>query len=221
MIATAPQIPFNLKQKLIAAVRPFQREYDDMTLRDARRLLGRHGFKMPVLYSLVFHDNGNLQRVNIRENATLRPARLPSQIASDLTIFSSPERGADDLWSSCLHRIVEDAAKQCIKDGRHRAATLSDAEIESILRRIPDYESCRRFDLRERRDNSETCGPVGTGDFLLFRAAMAEVLPRGRHHRTLSDGPPHPEIESARETDQFRGHPGRNRSGCSSWPGQV
>ena len=102
-----------------------------------------------MLCSLVFYGNGNLKEVNIRENVKLRPAALSSQIASHLTIFGSPEQGAGDLWSICLHRIVEDAATQCLKDGRHRAASLSDADIDVLLRRIPKYESYRWFDIRD------------------------------------------------------------------------
>jgi hypothetical protein len=42
MLTSAPLIPHNLTKKLEAAVKRFQREYDDLTLGDARRLLARY-----------------------------------------------------------------------------------------------------------------------------------------------------------------------------------
>lgn len=62
MRSPAPSVPNNLGQKLIAAVRPFQRQYDQMTLGDARRILARHNFRIPVLCSLIFHGNGALKK---------------------------------------------------------------------------------------------------------------------------------------------------------------
>ncbi|WP_372922289.1 hypothetical protein [Roseovarius sp.] len=148
MLTPAPHVPENLGQKLIAAVRPFQREYDQMTLGDARRLLGRHGFRVPVLCSFKFHGNGNLKQVSIRENLK-RKSPSPRQFATAVTIFASPERGASDLRSACLRWIAEEAAKQFLKDGRHQAFKLSDADIETLLRRTSEYAPYQAVDFRD------------------------------------------------------------------------
>ncbi|WP_026756902.1 hypothetical protein [Sediminimonas qiaohouensis] len=148
MIAPAPQIPGNLKQKLIAAVRPFQREYDAMTLAEARRLLARHDFQMPVLCSLAFHGNGNLKQVNVRENLK-RKAPSPRQFAASVTIFASPEQGAKDLRSGCFRWIAEDAAKKFLTEGRHQAFRLSNADIEALLRRVLEYAPYQSIDFRD------------------------------------------------------------------------
>lgn len=148
MLAPAPHIPDNLRQKLIVAVRPLQREYDDMTLGAARRLLARHNFKLPVLCSLVFHGNGKLKNVSIRENLK-RKAASSWQFASAVTIFGSPEQGVQDIRSACLRWMAEEAAKQFLKDGRHQAFEMSDADIETLLRRISEYAPYQTFDCRD------------------------------------------------------------------------
>ena len=116
MLTPAPHVPENLGQKLTTAVRPFQREYDKMTFGDVRRLLGRHDYRGPVLCSLMFHGNGRLKHVGIRENLK-RKAPSPWQFAGAVTIFGSPEQGAKDLRSACLRWIAERAANQFLKDG--------------------------------------------------------------------------------------------------------
>lgn len=148
MITPAPHVPGNLKQKLTAAVRPCQREYDAMSLAEARRLLARHDFKLPVLCSLVFHGNGNLKQVNIRENLK-RQAPSARQFAGSVGIFTSPEQGERDLRSECLRWIAENAAKTFLAEGRHRVFRMSDADIEACLRRTSEYPSYRAVDFRD------------------------------------------------------------------------
>ncbi len=148
MIAPAPHMPENLAQKLIVAARSFQRDYDAMTLAEARRLLGRHDFRVPVLCSLTFHGNGNLKQVNVRENLKCK-APSPRQFASSIRIFATPDQGANDLRSGCLRWIAEDAAKRFLTEGRHQAFQLSDEEIEALLRRIPEYAPYKAVDFED------------------------------------------------------------------------
>lgn len=148
MIAPAPHVPGNLKQKLTAAVRPCQREYDAMTLTEARRLLARHDFKLPVLCSLVFHGNGNLKQVNIRENLKLQ-APSARQFAGSVRIFTSPEQGERDLRSECLRWIAENAAKTFLEEGRYRVSDMTDKDIEARLRTISDYSAYHAVSFRD------------------------------------------------------------------------
>ncbi|WP_163848086.1 hypothetical protein [Pseudooceanicola aestuarii] len=148
MIAPTPHMPENLAQKLIVAARSFQRDYDAMTLAEARRLLGRHDFRVPVLCSLTFHGNGNLKQVNVRENLKCK-APFPRQFVSSIRIFATPEQGANDLRSGCFRWIAEDAAERFLTERRHRAFQLSDGEIEALLRRIPEYAPYKAVDFED------------------------------------------------------------------------
>tara|TARA_R100000687_G_C6450941_1_gene165288 strand:- start:484 stop:1209 length:726 start_codon:yes stop_codon:yes gene_type:complete len=138
MLTPPIEVPYNLSRKLAVAVRPFQREYDTITIGEARRLLSRYNFRIPVLCSLSFHKNGNLKHVNIRENLKLiEPTER--QFASRVRIFDTPEHVAIDLHSDCLRWIAEVVAKEIIDNGRHQVFGLTDAEIEALLCRISDY----------------------------------------------------------------------------------
>ncbi|MEQ5872506.1 hypothetical protein J4E08_21840 [Sagittula sp. NFXS13] len=148
MLAPAPHIPRNLKQKLTAAVRPFQREYDAMTLAEARRLLARHDFKMPVLCSLVFHGSGNVKHVDIRENLKRQPPSS-TQFSGSVGIFTSLEDGERDLRSECLRWIAESAAKTFLAEGRHQVFRMSDADIEAHLRKTSEYSSFCTIGFRD------------------------------------------------------------------------
>lgn len=143
MLTPPPHIPFKLAQKLQAAVRPHQREYDDMLIADARRLLGRHDYKIPVLCDFVFHKNGNLKRVRIRQNLK-RIAPSPREFAAAVTPLASPENETRQLLFSSLRWIAEDSARQFLKDERHRASSLTDENIEEYLLRISEYKYCER-----------------------------------------------------------------------------
>ena len=148
MITPAPHLPDNLAQKLIAAARSFQRDYDAITLAEARRLLGRHDFRVPVLCSLAFHGNGNLKQVNVRENLKCKEPST-RQFASSIRIFANPEQGANDLRSGCFRWIAEESAKRFLTEGRHQALQLSDEEIEALLRRIPEYAPYKAVDFED------------------------------------------------------------------------
>jgi len=148
MIAPAPHLPDNLAQKLIAAARSFQRDYDTITLAEARRLLGRHDFRVPVLCSLAFHGNGNLKQVNVRENLKCK-VPSPRQFASFIRIFATPDQGANDLRSGCFRWIAEDSTKRFLTEGRHQAFQLSEEEIETLLRRIPEYAPHKAVDFED------------------------------------------------------------------------
>ena len=134
MITPAPHLPDNLAQKLIAAARSFQRDYDAITLAEARRLLGRHDFRVPVLCSLAFHGNGNLKQVNVRENLKCKEPST-RQFASSIRIFANPEQGANDLRSGCFRWIAEESAKRFL--------------TEALLRRIPEYAPYKAVDFED------------------------------------------------------------------------
>jgi hypothetical protein len=138
MLTPAPVIPHNLEKKLEAAVKPFQREYDTLTLGEARRLLARHDFRMPILCSLHFHGNGALKKVNIRENPRLQK---PScwQFAANLTIFDQPWRAVRELRSPSLRWIVDGQAKKHREDGWYQTHQQSDEELDGLLQAMPGF----------------------------------------------------------------------------------
>lgn len=148
MLTASPHIPANLKQKLNASVRPFQREYDKMSMGDAKRLVARHGFKVPILCSFVYHGNGTLKRIDVRENLK-HQAPSSRQISGSITIFGSAEQGVDDLISPCLQWLSEEAAKAFIAENRHQAMKESDACIDKRLRGISEYNHPQSFGFRD------------------------------------------------------------------------
>lgn len=137
MITLAPLIPQNLKKKLETAVKSFQREYDELTLAEARRLLARHGYKMPVLGRLEYHGNGALKGISLRENLK-RQDPSERQISANLTLFGDPSQGARELWTPFLRWIVAVQAKKQRKDGLHQTDKLSNEDLEHLLRKLPE-----------------------------------------------------------------------------------
>lgn len=139
MLTSAPLIPHNLTKKLEAAVKRFQREYDYLTLGDARRLLARYHYKIPVLATLQFFGNGALKEVILRENLKrLEPSR--GWIATNLTIFDYPAEGRRELWTPFIRSLVEEQAKKCRKAGWYQTDKLSNEELDSLLRQLPNNE---------------------------------------------------------------------------------
>ena len=147
MITPAPLIPQNLRQKSEVAVKSFQREYEKLTLAEARRLLARHDYRMPVLCTLEFHGNGNLKGITLRENLKRR-APLRWQIAADITLFGYPSKGARELWTPFLRWIVADQAKKQRKDGWYQTDKLSNEELDRLLRRLPEHKHAA-IDVRD------------------------------------------------------------------------
>ena len=139
MLTSAPLIPHNLTKKLEAAVKRFQREYDHLSIGDARRLLARHDYRVPVLGSLHFFDNGALKEIGLSENLKRRE---PSEwrIAVNLTIFGYPAQGARELWNPFIRWIVAEQVKKHRKAGWYQTDKLSDDELDGLLRRISDFK---------------------------------------------------------------------------------
>lgn len=139
MLTSAPSIPHNLKKKLEAAVNRFQREYDHLTLADARRLLARHDYRVPVLGALQFHGNGVLKEVSLRENLKrLKPSGR--WIAADLTIFGYPVEGRRQLWNPFIRWIVAEQVKRCREDGWYQTDKLTNGELDALLRQLQQCE---------------------------------------------------------------------------------
>ncbi|MGJ8556990.1 MAG: hypothetical protein ACSHW6_08110 [Sulfitobacter geojensis] len=140
MITLAPLIPQNLKKKLETAVKSFQREYDELTIAEARRLLAGHSYKMPVLGRLEFHKNGTLKSVILRENQK-RQDPQDTHIGADLTIFGRPSKGVRDLWSPFLRWIVAEQVKKNRDAGWYETDKLSNDDLRELLRQLPTYQN--------------------------------------------------------------------------------
>ena len=147
MITPAPLIPQNMSKKLETAVRSFQREYDKLTLAEARLLLARHDYRMPVLGRLEFHGNGALKGISLRENLK-RQDPSERQIAANLTLFGHPSQGRRDLWTPSLRWIVAEQVKKNRDAGWYQTDKLSNDDIGGILRRLPTYQY-QELDIRD------------------------------------------------------------------------
>jgi len=137
MITPAPQIPQNLSKKLETAVKSFQREYDKLTLAEARRLLARHDYRMPVLGRLEYHGNGALKGISLRENLK-RQAPSERQISANLALFGDPSQGARELWTPLLRWLVAVQVKKHRKNGWYQTDKLSNEGLEDLLRKLPE-----------------------------------------------------------------------------------
>ena len=147
MLTFAPPIPRNLENKLEAAVKRFQLKYENLTLADARRLLARYDYKMPVVAALQRHGNGALKEVILRENLK---CLVPPEgwIATDLTIFGFPAEGRRELWTPFIRSIVVGQALKCREAGWYQTDKLSNEELDRLLQQLPlnDY---RRLDVQD------------------------------------------------------------------------
>lgn len=168
MLTFAPPIPRNLKNKLEAAVKRFQLKYENLTLGDARRLLARYHYKMPVLAALQRHGNGALKEVILREN--LKRLEPPEGwIATDLTIFDYPAEGRRELWTPFIRSIVAGQALRCREAGWYQTDKLSNEELDRLLQQLPlnDYG---RLDVKD-------------ASFLMLRM-MAEMEHKARENES-------------------------------------
>jgi hypothetical protein len=168
MLTFAPPIPRNLKNKLEAAVKRFQLKYDNLTLADARRLLARYHYKMPVLAALQLHGNGALKEVILRENLKRLEPR-EGWIAADLAIFGHPAEGQRELWTPFIRSIVAGQALKCREAGWFQTDKLSDEELDRLLQQLPlnDYG---RLDIKD-------------ASFLMLRM-MAEMERKARENES-------------------------------------
>tara|TARA_R100000935_G_scaffold58823_1_gene98292 strand:- start:10765 stop:11472 length:708 start_codon:yes stop_codon:yes gene_type:complete len=136
MLTFAPPIPPNLEKKLEVAVKRFQLEYDSLTLADARRLLARYDYKVPVLAAFQRYGNGALKEVMLRENLKRRKPR-EGWIATDLTVFGYPATGRRELWTPFIRSIIAEQALKCREAGLYQTDKLSNEELDRLLRQLP------------------------------------------------------------------------------------
>lgn len=148
MLTLKPDVPHNLTAKLTTSVRTFQRKYDTETLGDVRRLLRRHGFRMPVLCSFSYHQNGNLKQVHIKENLNCKTASS-NQASGNLRILESAEQGTSDIEGVCLKWFAEICAKHIIDNNLHVAMTLSDEDITNRRAHLSDYSRLQNIRYRD------------------------------------------------------------------------